>query len=73
LRTGYKLVMTDWRGYIISGFSSVWVANMYMGVFALIRQGVSKEKMAVRLMEDCIENPATPDHLSLLAKTPTSK
>src|SRR5437016_1872159 len=28
--TGFKLLFVDWRGYLISGFSLVWIANIYM-------------------------------------------
>ena len=34
--TRYKLLFTDWRGYLIAGFSLVWVANVYMGLFGRI-------------------------------------
>jgi hypothetical protein len=49
--TDYKLLMDDWRGYVIAGFSLVWVANVYMSLFALIRQGIKKEKAEIELME----------------------
>lgn len=42
--TGYKLLMPDWRGYIIAGFSVVWIANFYMTLFGLLRQGLKLEK-----------------------------
>ena len=61
--TGYKLMMADWRGYIISGFALVWVANMYMSLFALIRQDVVKEKLAAKAMRECAEYPTTPGYL----------
>jgi hypothetical protein len=51
LLTGYKLLMNDWRGYLISGFSLVWIANLYMNVFALIRQGIKKEKTEIKILE----------------------
>ena len=51
LLTGYKLLMNDWRGYIIAGFALVWVANVYMSLFGLIRQDVKKEKMEISLMD----------------------
>ena len=41
--TGYKLLINDWRGYIIAGFSLVWIANIYMSLFGLIRHGIKKE------------------------------
>ena len=49
--TGYKLLMNDWRGYIIAGFALVWIANVYMSLFGLIRQDVKKEKTEISLME----------------------
>src|SRR5689334_12566180 len=31
--TQFKLIYPDWRGYFISGFSLVWIANVYMSIF----------------------------------------
>jgi hypothetical protein len=42
--TGYKLLLFDWRGYIIAGFAVVWIANFYMTIFGLLRQGLKLEK-----------------------------
>ena len=49
--TGYKLLLDDWRGYVIAGFSLVWVANVYMNLFGLIRQDIKKEKTEIEVME----------------------
>ncbi len=49
--TGFKLLIDDWRGYIISGFSLVWIANVYMGLFALMRQNIKLEKIKGELEE----------------------
>jgi hypothetical protein len=49
--TDCKLLMDDWRGYIISGFSLVWMANVYMSIFSLIRQDIKKEKTEIECME----------------------
>ncbi len=49
--TGYKLLMPDWRGYIIAGFSLVWVANSYISVFSFIRQDIKKEKAVISELE----------------------
>lgn len=49
--TDYKLLMSDWRGYVIALFSLVWIANVYMSLFALIRQDVKKEKTEIELMK----------------------
>jgi hypothetical protein len=45
--TKYYLLYPDWRGYIIAGFSIVWVANIYMSLFYLLRQGIKKEKVTI--------------------------
>ena len=53
--TGYKLLLPDWRGYIISGFSLVWMANVYMSMFAFIRQGIKKERVVIKDIEHKIK------------------
>lgn len=59
--TGYKLLIDDWRGYIIAGFSVVWIANMYMNLFALIRQSIKKEKTEIKVLEqNTSQKPVVP-------------
>lgn len=50
--TDYKLLLDDWRGYIIAGFSLVWVANFYMSLFGRIRLNIKKEKTEIEVMEN---------------------
>ena len=50
--TGYKLLYDDWRGYLIAGFSLVWVANFYMSLFGRIRIDLKKEKLEANLKEE---------------------
>ncbi|MBP4139065.1 hypothetical protein [Flavobacterium geliluteum] len=47
----YKLLLNDWRGYLIAGFSLVFVANIYMSLFALLRQAIKKEKVEIEKIE----------------------
>ena len=49
--TGFKLLLNDWRGYIIAGFALVWIANLYMNVYALIRQAIKKEITVIKVLE----------------------
>lgn len=49
--TGYQLLINDWRGYIIAGFSLVWIANVYMNLYGLIRQDIKKEKTETKVLE----------------------
>ena len=47
----FYLLYADWRGYVIAGFSIVWVANIYMSLFYLLRQGIKKEKVIIEDIE----------------------
>lgn len=49
--TNFHLLLDDWRGYIIAGFALVWIANVYMSLFAYLRQDIKKEKTEIILME----------------------
>ena len=49
--TDYKLLYTDWRGYLIAGFSLVWIANVYMSLFAYIKVDTKKERIETQLEE----------------------
>lgn len=51
LLTGYKLLLDDWRGYIIAAFSVVWIANIYMSIFGLLRQNIKLEKIKNEVAE----------------------
>ena len=54
--TEYKLLMDDWRGYFIAGFSLVWIANVYMSLFGFIRLGMKKEKYVIEEIAEKLEN-----------------
>ena len=59
--TGYRLLLNDWRGYIIAGFALVWVANVYMSLFGLIRQDIVKEKSEIKVLQQKAEQAADED------------
>jgi len=49
--TQYKLLMDDWRGYLIAGFALVWIANIYMSLYAFIRIDIKKERIIAKQEE----------------------
>jgi len=53
--TEFKLLLEDWRGYMIAGFALVFVANAYMSLFALLRQSIKKEKTEIEVLEKKVE------------------
>jgi hypothetical protein len=50
--TEFRLLYDDWRGYVVSGFALVWVANHYMSIFGRLRLGISSERIDVKLKEE---------------------
>lgn len=53
--TGFKLLLDDWRGYLVAGFALVFVANAYMSIFAFLRQAIKKEKTEIEVMQKSVE------------------
>lgn len=50
--TGYQLLFKDWRGYLISFFAVVFIANVYMSLFGLLRQNLKTEKIEAKLKDN---------------------
>jgi hypothetical protein len=50
--THFQLLLTGWKGYIIAGFSLVWISNAYMSLFALIRQYIVMEKTEIEVLKE---------------------
>lgn len=49
--TRFKLVFDDWRGYLISLFALVWVANLYMNLYSRLRVDIRSEKAEAQIKE----------------------
>lgn len=45
--TGYKLVFGGWRGYLLAGFSLVWIANLYMAIFGRLRLEIQSQRLDI--------------------------
>lgn len=50
--SSFHLLFLDWRGYIIAGFALVWIANIYMSLFALTRAELKKENSEIKKMDE---------------------
>ena len=53
--TRYKLLYQDWRGYLISFFALIWIANQYMTIFANIRVDLKVERFKAKKVEKEVE------------------
>jgi hypothetical protein len=63
--TRYKLLFDDWRGYLIAGFALVWVANIYMSLFARLRLEIREERIELAAAQSTVDS-----HLSGERRTP---
>jgi len=48
----FRLLYADWRGYLLSFFALVWVANVYMNLYAHIRLDIKREKVEIKAKEE---------------------
>ena len=49
--TGYQLLFSDWHGYLISLFAVVFISNVYMTLFGLLRQNLKVEMIEAQLKD----------------------
>ena len=49
--TRFTLLLDGWRGYLLSFFATVFVANMYMSLYSRLRVDIRSEKAAADLKE----------------------
>jgi hypothetical protein len=54
--TRYRLLFDDWRGYVIAGFSIVWIANLYMSLFGRLRLDIKHERVEISAKEEALES-----------------
>jgi hypothetical protein len=55
LITRYKLLYSDWRGYLIGGFALVWIANQYMSIYAHVRLDIRKDRIEIKHVEKQVQ------------------
>jgi hypothetical protein len=53
--TRFKLLFYDWRGYLLSLFALVWVANVYMSGFGRLRLDIKRERVEISAQEQIKE------------------
>jgi len=49
--TGFKLLLDDWRGYIVAVFALVFVANVYLNLYARLRLEIHQAKVETQKKE----------------------
>jgi hypothetical protein len=56
LLTRFRLLLDDWRGYVISFFALVFVANAYMNLYNRLRVDITQAKTETKRIEKEVEN-----------------
>lgn len=52
--TRFHMLYADWRGYMIAWFSLVFISNLYMGAFGIVKLGVKKERVEIQHIETTV-------------------
>lgn len=55
--TRFHLLYEDWRGYLVSFFALVWVANIYMSIYNRLRLDIKHEHVEIKATEEQIKGP----------------
>lgn len=59
--TRFKLIYADWRGYLVSFFALVWIANVYMNLYSRVRLDLKKERVETAVLEKQTKEEAQPE------------
>jgi hypothetical protein len=54
--TNFTLLIDDWRGYIIAGFALVFIANLYISIYVLIKVDIKKERVITQKEEEKLKS-----------------
>jgi hypothetical protein len=47
----FQLLYAGWRGYLVAWFALVWVANVYMSAFNLLRLDIKEENVEIAVKQ----------------------
>jgi hypothetical protein len=54
--TGFKLLIDDWRGYVIAFFVTPWVANQFMSLYRRLRVGIKHENTLAEIEKEKLDD-----------------
>ena len=50
--TGFRLLLDDWRGYVIALFALVFVANSYLNLYSRLRVDITQAKSETKKLDN---------------------
>lgn len=51
LLTGFQLLFTDWRGYVLAFFALPWIANQFMSLYRRLRVDIKHENLKAEIVK----------------------
>ena len=54
--TGFRLLIDDWRGYILAFFTIPWLANQLMSIYRRLRVGIKHENLLAEAVKENLDN-----------------
>ena len=54
--TEFKLLYSDWCGYLVAMFALVWIANQYMSLYNRLRLDIKNERLEGEIKEEVAES-----------------
>lgn len=54
--TGFRLLIDDWRGYVLAFFVLPWLANQWMSIYRRLRVGIKHENLQAKVVEESLED-----------------
>ena len=58
--TRFQMLYQGWRGYLISGFALVWIANIYMSFFNRLRLDIKHENVTIAAEQTEVRSEGEP-------------
>jgi len=55
LLTHFKLLLNDWRGYVLAFFALVWIANQYMSLYNRLRLDIKTTNLEGEIKETTLK------------------
>lgn len=54
--TGFRLLLDDWRGYVLAFFALPWLANQWMSIYRRLRVGIKHENLQAKVVEEKLDD-----------------
>ncbi len=51
----FRMLFDDWRGYVVSFFALVWIANQYMSIYNRLRLDIKHEQVEIKADEKKVD------------------